>query len=728
MRDETKSKEQLIDELQELRCRVEQFKSLETDLRKEIADREQVEAALQASEERYKGLLGSVTDYIYTVTLQHGRPVATSHGPNCLAVTGYSWQEYEANPLLWYQMIHPDDRQTVLEHSARIIAGEPSASIEHRILHKSGSIRWVRNTPVLRRDDQGKVTAYDGLITEITQRKQLEERLAILHRVGQELTRLRDEKSILDRVVEAIIGVFQCEGAGCGLVNNPNSQIHYHRPLNGKKPETFPSEQLAVGKSIQRQPQPALNGENAPRNGHCIPFSPDWSGNSKIFVSMVIGDRVIGVLYAISASTHQFSAGDRQLLQTLADQASTAIENARLYQEIRQRAEAEQLAREQAEIMREATVALVSSVDLNNVLDSILTHLEQVVPYKSACIFLWDDDALQAVAGRGPRIQEQVVGRRFPLMDGFLYQAVDIDGQPLFLINVLLGGGNGDSISGRLILPLRVQNRVTGYLTLDNPEHLHYSQDQINLTEAFANKAAIAIQNARLFKKLRASHEQLQSLSRRLVELQETERRQIARELHDEAGQALTGLMVGLRLLEREVDRPEAVMARVADLERTTDSVLESLHRLAMNLRPATLEHLGLVPALRQYIKSFDAKYKPVAKFEVIGLEDNQRLPLAAETNIYRIVQEALTNIVRHAEATHVDIVLKRSDDQLQIIVEDNGVGFNAEAIMKIGRLGILGMRERVEILSGNLSVESTIGVGTTIFAEIPYANSHPDS
>lgn len=728
IRDEAKSKEQLMNELNMLRQQLDNFRSHEVNLRKEIAERQQAEAAWQASEERYKRLLSSVTDYIYTVSIQNGRPIATSHGPNCEAITGYSWLEYEANPLLWFQMIHPDDRQMVLKQSAEIIAGEPAIPLEHRLIHKDGSVRWVRNTPVVRKDEQGQVVAYDGLITDISDRKQLEERLALLHQVGQELTRLRDETAILRQVVEAIKTVLQCEGAGCGLINDTTRELQYHHHPGGQPASAIPSDQSLTQKknNNDHHPHQVLNVSNGSQSGYCVPFWPDWAGHSKVFVPMVIGHRVIGVLYAISSRARPFSAEDRQLLQTLADQTATAIENARLYQEIRQRAEAERTAREQAEIMREATISLVASVDLNEVLDRILTHLEQVVPYQNACIFLWDDDLLHAVAGRGPQVQEKVVGRHYPIMDGFLYQAIDIGDQPLFLINMLLGLGNGDSFPGRMVLPLRVRQRIIGYLTLDNANYSHYSQAETNLAEAFANKAAIAIQNARLFRKLRASHEQLQSLSRRLVELQETERRQLARELHDEAGQTLTGLMVGLRLLEREADNPEAVLARVAELERTTDTVLENIHRLAMNLRPATLEHLGMVAALRQHIKSFNATYRPKAKLEVIGIDDHCRLPLAVETNVYRIIQEALTNIVRHSEATYVDIVLKQDENQISIIVEDNGVGFNAGAIMKTGRLGILGMRERAEMLAGNLSVESTIGVGTTIFVEIPH--DHSDS
>ncbi|MCB0182152.1 MAG: PAS domain-containing protein, partial [Anaerolineae bacterium] len=165
-----------MNELNMLRQQLDNFRSHEVNLRKEIAERQQAEAAWQASEERYKRLLSSVTDYIYTVSIQNGRPIATSHGPNCEAITGYSWLEYEANPLLWFQMIHPDDRQMVLKQSAEIIAGEPAIPLEHRLIHKDGSIRWVRNTPVVRKDEQGQVVAYDGLITDISDRKQLEER------------------------------------------------------------------------------------------------------------------------------------------------------------------------------------------------------------------------------------------------------------------------------------------------------------------------------------------------------------------------------------------------------------------------------------------------------------------------------------------------------------------------------------------------------------------------
>jgi signal transduction histidine kinase len=204
------------------------------------------------------------------------------------------------------------------------------------------------------------------------------------------------------------------------------------------------------------------------------------------------------------------------------------------------------------------------------------------------------------------------------------------------------------------------------------------------------------------------------------VEVQETERKYIARELHDEAGQALTSLMVGLRLLERDAHRPEAIIAGTAELKDMVDSVLENLHRLAADLRPASLDHLGLVPALRQYAEAISDRHNLVVQFEAIGFE--YRLPSDIEIALYRIIQEALTNVVRHAQATRVDVLLEQRRDKLIAFVEDNGIGFDFSAAQN-GRLGLFGMRERTEMLGGTLLVESTAGVGTTLRVEVPYVD-----
>jgi signal transduction histidine kinase len=238
--------------------------------------------------------------------------------------------------------------------------------------------------------------------------------------------------------------------------------------------------------------------------------------------------------------------------------------------------------------------------------------------------------------------------------------------------------------------------------------------------------AAKALQNAWLFEQVRSGRERLKFLSHRLVKVQEGERHYIARELHDEAGQGLALLLIRLRLLENDVDHPESVISGIHELKRILNDVSEGLHRLAVRLRPVSLDHFGIVPALRQHIEDIGNLHNIKAQFESIDV--NGRLPLEVETSIYRIVQEGLTNIVRHGQATRVDILLQNRGHKLVVIIEDNGIGFKPDTTDKSKHLGLVGIAERAEMLNGTMTIESTPGVGTTLLVEVPYEQPHTDS
>ncbi|HTP14040.1 MAG TPA: PAS domain S-box protein [Bacteroidota bacterium] len=148
----------------------------------DITERRRLQDALQAGEERYRRLLSSVTDYVYSVAIAEGRAVSTSHGAGCIAVTGYTPEDHVADPFLWYSMVYPDDRVLVTEEAEHRMRGEWTKPLEHRIIHKNGSIRWVRNTIVPRRDQNGRLIGYDGLVEDITERKEMED--AVLNSVA----------------------------------------------------------------------------------------------------------------------------------------------------------------------------------------------------------------------------------------------------------------------------------------------------------------------------------------------------------------------------------------------------------------------------------------------------------------------------------------------------------------------------------------------------------------
>jgi signal transduction histidine kinase len=184
--------------------------------------------------------------------------------------------------------------------------------------------------------------------------------------------------------------------------------------------------------------------------------------------------------------------------------------------------------------------------------------------------------------------------------------------------------------------------------------------------------------------------------------------------------------MVNLGLLERDAESSVMVRAHASDLKRIGSEVMDNLHALAVKLRPASLDHLGLVTALEQYIQEFNRQYHLNVQFETVGF-DASRLPADLETALFRIVQESLTNVALHAQASQVDVLLNRRNGCLVLTVEDNGVGFNPGQPVNENRLGLFGMRERVEMLGGKLIVESAPGKGTTISVEVPYGDSGLD-
>src|SRR5260221_8463636 len=154
-------------------------------------------------------MLDSTTDYIFTVLLEEGRPVATSHSPGCVAVTGYAPADFEADASFWHSIVPEEDRAKVLELAAKVVAGKSVPPIEHRIVHKSGAVRWVRNTPVSHKDASGHVISYDGLVSDVTERKRAEQRLAAQYAVARVLAEAASLDEATPRLLQAA-----CEGLG----------------------------------------------------------------------------------------------------------------------------------------------------------------------------------------------------------------------------------------------------------------------------------------------------------------------------------------------------------------------------------------------------------------------------------------------------------------------------------------------------------------------------------
>lgn len=252
------------------------------------------------------------------------------------------------------------------------------------------------------------------------------------------------------------------------------------------------------------------------------------------------------------------------------------------------------------------------------------------------------------------------------------------------------------------------------------------ANDEIGqLCEAFnamtENLEKSGSENAKLWEELKRKEQIRTQLLEQLIAAQEEERNRIARELHDQTSQSLTSLLVGLKVIET-TDSLANVQTLAPELRSVAAAILDEVHDLALELRPSILDDLGLVTALQRYVEEFARKVNIPVDYHTVGFEDN-RLPPQTEITLYRIIQEALTNVAKHAHPSNVSVLLEHRNQTVLAIVEDDGQGFDVALVMNSGvkeKLGLYSMRERAELIGGTFTIESQPGIGTTVFIRAP--------
>lgn len=303
----------------------------------DITERRQADLALKESEARYRRLIKSTTDYIYTVKVENGRVVSTSHGPACVAVTGYTSVEYEADPNLWFNMVYEADRKLVLDQADRLLKGETIKPLEHRIIHKNGNIRWLRNTPVPHQDGSGRLVSYDGLVTDITDRKiaelQIKEHvrnLEIVNRIIVAVNRATDLTTLLDEVLSASLSLVQFKGAGI-YVLDAQGEIATLVSAQGLPPDYVSSLKRLHLKEPQYQAFLAKGqGMFTDDYTRVDPArSAKWGVKAVARIPLTAKDAVVGALVLMHDAPHAFSPVEQELLMVVGRQIGTAIDKIR---------------------------------------------------------------------------------------------------------------------------------------------------------------------------------------------------------------------------------------------------------------------------------------------------------------------------------------------------------------------------------------------------------------
>jgi signal transduction histidine kinase len=273
-------------------------------------------------------------------------------------------------------------------------------------------------------------------------------------------------------------------------------------------------------------------------------------------------------------------------------------------------------------------------------------------------------------------------------------------------------------------VPLLAEGEVIGVMLVGRRADLRFTNEDARLLQFAADRATRVIEHARLFEQVRAGRERSQILSQQLMEAQEAERRHLARELHDEIGQALTAVKINLQAMQRTATEAP-LLSRLEESVGIVDRALQQVRNLSLDLRPSLLDDLGLVAALRWYIDRQAQRGGLAAEF--VTDPPGLRAPTTLETTCFRVTQEALTNVLRHAKARKVRVELRQSDVELQLRICDDGSGFDVAAARRRaargGSLGLLGMQERVVLIGGRIDIQSAPGRGSEIDVRFPLAS-----
>jgi signal transduction histidine kinase len=272
-------------------------------------------------------------------------------------------------------------------------------------------------------------------------------------------------------------------------------------------------------------------------------------------------------------------------------------------------------------------------------------------------------------------------------------------------------------------VPLTAKGCILGSMCVATRQERHFGIEEQDLLKAIGSQLAIAIDNARLYAEVQQKERNRGELFKKAINAQEDERKRIARELHDETSQSLTALLFAAEEAG-ELKSILAVRKRICSMHELIQHTLDGIHKLIFDLRPSVLDHLGLAPAIRWLGKSrLEARGVRVT-LEECG--EPKRLPAELETALFRVLQEAMTNIARHSAARNVWIEYQVTDQLVRVLVQDDGVGFDVldiEITPDSPRgLGLMGMQERLELLGGDIHILSTPGNGTRLEITVPLA------
>jgi signal transduction histidine kinase len=544
--------------------------------------------------------------------------------------------------------------------------------------------------------------------------------------------------TVLSRIVDVACDVIGASYAAVGVIDEQRVGLSnfVYRGITEEERERIG--RLPVGRGLLGalidDPRP-IRLNDLGEDYRSVGFPPNHPVmKSFLGVPVVSRGQVYGNLYLTEKlGGGPFTEEDERLAIALASQAGVAVQNARLYgSSMASEVSARRRLRE-LEVVQAIGSALLGELDPTRVLRTIVREALDLMGALGAYVSMPHDDGdrlvVRVAAGRGTGAFEGMEMSRQNSLSDYAMRVLE----PVVVSDVKTDQRGSSPIADRLhansmlVAPLVDRRKAVGALVILQQESDFFQDDDVFIVRRFADLASMALRNARLISSERdralMEAELQESLLREqlrtdtlhaVIRAQEDERARIARDLHDSAGQAMASILLSLKLAE-QAKTIEDMRARLADVRELASLTAGDVRRIAMELRPSVLDDLGLEAAIDRHCTELQER-SGLLIHTTIRL--SRRLDAEVETVVYRIVQEALTNAVKSADAKRIDIAVHDAGGVIRLTVRDDGHGFDPDQVSK--GLGLLGMRERAELLDGKLSISSAPGEGTTVELEVP--------
>ena len=460
---------------------------------------------------------------------------------------------------------------------------------------------------------------------------------------------------------------------------------------------------------------------------------------SLLVIPFYLAGKTLGLLALSTLQLqHKFTESEISVGQAIANQLSMTLENARLMQDLQEKsikiqkqAEAlEKKFKEQA-ILLEISNALSQTLDLKELFKIITQKTVELLEIDRAAAMIIDQKTGDyPLFTHFSRVKQPPELKIFPKsIRDFPYIIDQVKTGQIFCVPDVAKSSltskeksyfRKRGIKSVLSIPFILRGRLLGVLALNSIREKHeFTEPEIKLSRAIANLLSVAVENANLMEVSKKHSEELEKLSLQIISAQEEERKNLAGKLHDVIAQDLTALQLELKMSQQELPEQCAqTRNRLKEGEGLARQALENVRNLTMDLRPPILDDFGLASAIRWYVDGFSRRTNIKVALKLQEL-DCKFLP-EFETAIYRTIQECLTNVAKHSEASRVNVSLDKKNDYLRIVIQDNGIGFNPEIFHFTSGFGLFRLKEKTELLGGKFGISSRRGKGTRVVIIFP--------